>query len=187
MQTLKIGLKKITSGILEDRLARFLFQYRLTPHSTTGTSPAELLMGRKPCSTLDLLKPNIADRVCHNQQKQKAVHDKGTAQRTFEIGSPVFVKNFASGPTWLAGNVTSTEGHYSYIIKLSDGRAVRRHGDHIRNRSTTVDETADTDDPLMDPVVPSTQTDELSQETNDSPPVLRRSTRNRRPPDRFTS
>ena len=62
------------------------------------------------------------------------------------------------GPAWLAGNVTSTEGHCSYKIKLSDGRAVHRHGDHIQNRSTAVDETADTDDPLMDPVVPSTQT-----------------------------
>ena len=61
VQTLKMGLKKITDGTLEDRLARFLFQYRLTPHTTTGTSPAELLMGRKPRSTLDLIKPNIAD------------------------------------------------------------------------------------------------------------------------------
>ena len=99
----------------------------------------------------------------------------------------MFVKNFASGPTWLAGNVTSTKGHYSYKIKLSDGHAVCRHGDHIQNRSTIVDETADTDGPLMDPVVPSIHTDELSQGTNDSPPVLRRFTRNRRPPDRFTS
>ena len=61
VQTLKIGLKKITSGALEDPLAQFLFQYCLTPHSTTGTSPAELLMGRKPRSILDLMKPNIAD------------------------------------------------------------------------------------------------------------------------------
>ena len=68
--------------------------------------------------------------------------------------------------------MTSTEGHCSYKIKLSDGRAVHRHGDHIQNRSTAVDETADTNDPLMDPVVPSTQTNELPQETNDSPPVF---------------
>ena len=41
VQTLKIGLK-ITSGALEDRLAWFLFQYHLTPHSTTGTSQLSL-------------------------------------------------------------------------------------------------------------------------------------------------
>ena len=35
MVTRKIGLKKITSGTLEDQLTRFLFQYRLTPYSTT--------------------------------------------------------------------------------------------------------------------------------------------------------
>ena len=83
---------------------------------------------------------------------------------------------------WLAGNVTNAERHCSYEIKLSDGRAVHHHGDHIRTNSTSVDQPAtltDTDDPLMDPGVPPTQTDELSQESNDSPPVLRHSTRNR--------
>ena len=121
-------------------------------------------MGRKPRSILDMMKPNIADRVRHNQQKQKAGHDKGTVQRSFEIGTPIYVKNFTSGPAWLAGNVTNAEGHCSYEIKLSDGRAVRRHGDHIRINSTLVDQPAtftDNDDPLMDPGVPPTQTDEL--------------------------
>ena len=115
VQTIKTGLKKITSGTLEDRLSQFLFQYRLTPHSTTGTSPAELLMGRKPRSTLDLIKPNIADRVCQNQQRQKVAHDQGTIERNFEIGTPVFVKNFAPGPAWLSGSVINTEGNCSYI------------------------------------------------------------------------
>jgi len=40
VQTVKEALKK-TTGDLETRLARFLFQYRLTPHSTTGQLPAE--------------------------------------------------------------------------------------------------------------------------------------------------
>ena len=94
-------------------------------------------MGRKPCSILDLIKPNIADRVHHNQQMQKAGHDKGTVQRSFEIGAPVYIKNFASGPAWLAGNVTNAEGHCYYEIKLSDGRAVHCHGDHIRTKNTS--------------------------------------------------
>ena len=48
VQTVKNGLKKMTTGTLDDRLAHFLFQNCLTPHSITGTCPAELLMGRKP-------------------------------------------------------------------------------------------------------------------------------------------
>ncbi|XP_041379597.1 uncharacterized protein K02A2.6-like [Gigantopelta aegis] len=42
VQILKEGLKKITNGDIETRLARLLYHYRITPHSTTGVSPAEL-------------------------------------------------------------------------------------------------------------------------------------------------
>ena len=47
VQTVNEALKT-TTGDLETRLARFFFQYRLTPHATTGQPPAELLMGRRP-------------------------------------------------------------------------------------------------------------------------------------------
>ena len=47
VQIFKQGLKKHHSGNLQDRISKFLFHYRLTPHSTTGLSPAELLCGRK--------------------------------------------------------------------------------------------------------------------------------------------
>ena len=40
VQTFKEGLKKLTEGSVETKLSRFLFQYRLTPHSITGKSPA---------------------------------------------------------------------------------------------------------------------------------------------------
>ena len=54
VQTFKEAILK-TTGDLDTRLARFLFQYRLTPHTTTGLSPAEMLLGRRPRSHLDLL------------------------------------------------------------------------------------------------------------------------------------
>ena len=38
VQTLIEGLKKSTNGDLETRLARILFKYRTTPHSTTAWS-----------------------------------------------------------------------------------------------------------------------------------------------------
>ena len=47
--TFKEGLKKLKKGDIHgtDKLARFLFIYRITPQSTTGVSPAELLMGSR--------------------------------------------------------------------------------------------------------------------------------------------
>eukprot|EP00731_Ephydatia_muelleri_P008944 Em0004g1282a len=44
VQTVKQGVKKMTTGTLRDKLARFLFQYRITPQTTTSVSPAELLV-----------------------------------------------------------------------------------------------------------------------------------------------
>ena len=71
------------------RLARFLFQYRLTPHSTTGQSPAELLLGRKPRSHLDFLFPSlpVEHRVGQlSQERQKEDHDRNASHRAFVVG-----------------------------------------------------------------------------------------------------
>ena len=86
VQTFKEGLKKMTEGSVETKLARFLFQYRLTPLSTTGQSPAELLLGRQPCAHLDQLAPNLHAQVQHKQLKQKVCHDQNSRPQTFEIG-----------------------------------------------------------------------------------------------------
>ena len=63
VQTLKEGLKKITEDDIETRLARVLYHYRTTPHTTTGRTPAELLMGRKLRTRLDLLQPDLRTRI----------------------------------------------------------------------------------------------------------------------------
>ena len=85
VQTLKTRLKKMTVGNIEDKLACFLFQYRITPHTTTGQSPAELLMGRRPRSHLDILKPDISDRL-------KEGHDRETVHRSYVVGDVVKVR-----------------------------------------------------------------------------------------------
>ena len=63
VQTFKAAMKKMTSGPMETRVSKFLFHYRLTPHTSTGRPPAELLLGRRPRSLLDNIKPNISVRV----------------------------------------------------------------------------------------------------------------------------
>lgn len=53
VQTLKQGIKKTPGQSMQEKLIKFLFKYRLTPHTTTGVAPSELLLGRKVRSRLD--------------------------------------------------------------------------------------------------------------------------------------
>ena len=60
VKTVKEGIKKMAEGSLLDKLSRFLFHYRVTPQSTTGKAPAELMMGgRQLRSRLALVKPSL--------------------------------------------------------------------------------------------------------------------------------
>ena len=74
VQIVKRGLKKVTEGTLSDRLARVLFSYRLIPQSTTGSSPAELFLGRTLQLRLDKVLPDIAQSVAKKQEKQQKLH-----------------------------------------------------------------------------------------------------------------
>ena len=49
---------------MKEKLSRFLLKYRITPHSSTGVAPAELLMARSLRSRLDLL-----NQTCQQQCK----------------------------------------------------------------------------------------------------------------------
>ena len=97
VQIVKKGLKKVVQGNISTRLAQVLFSYRLTPQTTTGVSPAELLLGRRPRSRLDLHKPHIAYRVEKNQLKQKKQHDRNSRKRELVLGDKVFARNYHNG------------------------------------------------------------------------------------------
>lgn len=76
VRTFKEGMKrKQGNESLEAKVSRFLFSYRITPHSTTGLSPAEMLMSRRPRSAFDLLLPDLKSKVEKKQWKQKVNHD----------------------------------------------------------------------------------------------------------------
>ena len=71
----KTGIKKMTEGSLKQKLSRLLFSYRRTPQSTTGVSPAELLMYRK-IRSVDLLNPSLTDKIESSQSAKNVSHDK---------------------------------------------------------------------------------------------------------------
>jgi hypothetical protein len=177
--TLKEGLKKSTAGDIGTKVERFLFQYSLTPHSTTGSTPANLLMGRLPRCHLDLMRPDITSKVRRCQKRQKASHDHRTKQRSMVIGDAVFVKNFGDGPAWLMGSIVDTLGSLSLQVKLTDGRIVRRHMDHVRANFNSPKDLEDEDDDFgqageeVDPEVPTPTPTEIPPTpptaTNSSP------------------
>ena len=63
VQTVKSGISKMEGGNLQSKVTRFLARYRITPQTTTGISPSQLLMKRRIRSRLDLLNPILSKKV----------------------------------------------------------------------------------------------------------------------------
>ena len=196
VQSFKLGIKRITEGSLQDRLSKFLFTYRITPHSTTGVAPAELLMGRRLRSRLDLLYPDLQTCVETQQLKQKQQHDSTKPLRSFLPGDTVFAQNFRvsnSEPKWLPATVVVVTGPLSYQVELQDGSTVRRHIDNLKRRDTDQNSTTEQDSALVTrPLTPSAQASSVvaDRSTSSGPsqplPPLRRSARPHQVPGWFS-
>ena len=140
-------------------------------------------MNRRPRSRLDLLHPDVSNRVHDRQATQKANHDCHSRQRKFIVEESVYVKNMGTGPPWLPGTITSMVSPQRYILLLNDVRSVERYIDHVRHRvgksthnRSSMYLPSDNDPGQREPV---------QQPTEDPTPQLRRSTRVRHPPDRL--
>lgn len=214
VQTFKSALaaSKQTYTVLLDK---FLFKYRITPHTTTGVSPAELLFKRKLRCRLDLLYPNemVANRVCQSQESQKRHHTGSPRHLDLEPQTPILIRNYAAGPKWKPAIVHQKHGPISYRCQLEDGRIIKRHQDQliVGNPDPNEIRVPDTSEILSPegtafnpisvsppPTVPSTSADAETilcpttpspkldvQPTTSPSPVLRRSKRHIRQPDRL--
>ena len=155
------------------------------PHTTTGVAPAELMLRQQPRSHMDLIVPNMKDKITQQQQRQKSKHDKTTRQRIFQQDDLVMVRGFNKGlrDSWLPGTVVCTSGGQSYRIKLGDGKILRRHADHIRPRQSDCNISNQEDDTDDIPFLVSQQ----QPASTSAHTELRRSQRSRKPPERFQS
>jgi len=84
----------------------------LTPQLTTGATPAELLLNRRPRTRLDLLQPNTADRIERKQSKQKELHDTHSKERQFVVGDTV--SNYCLDEVHRS-QILSVSSHYSFM------------------------------------------------------------------------
>lgn len=150
VKTVKNALKKaLEVNNTQDThlaLSRFLFDYRNTPHSTTGVSPAKLIFGRQlrtRFSTLLPIEPKIASEVLdtddirkrvENIQKQQ-VKDKGGKNWDFEMGELVLVKDYrnVNHPSYIRGKIVKVIGKRTYLVEISDlQKTWKRHCNQIK-------------------------------------------------------
>ena len=132
VQTLKSGLKKLT-GPLETRLTQFLFGYRITPQTTTGLSPAELMFIRPLRSRLDLVYSDVSTRVLKHQMQQE--DSRKYPARSFSANAEVLCRDFSTRKIrWILAVVQSKTDPVSYKVQLPDGSIVRRHIDQLLPR-----------------------------------------------------
>jgi hypothetical protein len=167
VRVLKESLKRVKQGDVDTRLSRLLFRYRITPHTLTGQSPSELLLGRRVRSALSLLKPSLQDTV---KRKQENDAQRGRI-RAFEIGDSVLVTNFRGEGRWLPGVVVEIKGATNYEVQLDDGRIMHRHLDQMVEYRRQDAEDVLVPDVLVQDVLPQVQVEE-PQPTIMQPPEI---------------
>ena len=100
-----------------------------------NTTPGELFLQRKLCTRFNLFEPNLQDLVTTKQAAQKKHHDQHSRHRQFSAGQLVMARDFRSQDKWLPGVIHSQSGPVSYDVELENGKIVKRHIDHLQDRS----------------------------------------------------
>jgi len=179
---LKVCKKKLSQGTLQDRVNAFLFKYRTTPQTTTGVTPAELLMGRKLHTHLDMLVPYVGVKVSKKQSLQKHAHDLHAKDKQFQVNDPVLAKNFSCSGS--PGKILRQSGAVTFLVGLPDGRVVRRHPYQLKLNTSQVSLQSDNVDEQWIPFE-SAQSDTVTQPPDNSLAKPRRSGCIRNPPNCF--
>ena len=193
-------LSKMHSGrtqggdTLETQISRklFLFHYHITPHYTIGVAPAKLLMGRRPPSHLDLLHPDMSERVTNRQTDQQESHDQWCHPQERSSGQMAWARSPATGHSWFPGTISKVLSQQRFQISLEDGHVVDWHIDHVRCR--VVQSEGNQPRPFDIPVLPDLGLSKDNHKPSPGPPAkdteplplsLHNSIRDRHPPKRF--
>ena len=188
-------------GSVEIKLQRYLIAYRRAPHSTTGQSPSHLFIGRQIRSRLEILYPNLSNKM--NKKFDAEMDDD--FKRYLHRNDPVAYRTY-NDRKWEFGKVLNKKGTRSYEIETRNG-IVKRHIDQLKetgNQLATEYLNADNSFSIEDRLnyktcnTPEIELEQNSQEQNqlqDDPPeenkklitpfVVRRSSRTRKPISRL--
>jgi hypothetical protein len=111
------------------RLQEFLLYYRTTPHSGTEMTPSEMIVGRRLRTKLDLVRPNLGERML---KQNPGV----TEPRDLEVGQGVWIRDYRKkGAKWVKGVVVRRLSPVTYEVQvLVDHKLVvwKRHINQLR-------------------------------------------------------
>ena len=120
------GGKKVSTAINQ-----FLFDYRSTPHCTTGVSPASLFYKREMKTRFDLLRPNLREKVMSKQDLQVAA-SPGTRRVEWSTGDAVMLDNFGtSGGKRIEGEISKKLSPSTYQVRTESGVVTKRHANQM--------------------------------------------------------
>ncbi|XP_055605159.1 uncharacterized protein K02A2.6-like [Uranotaenia lowii] len=141
VDTFKRGLRKITTGgePLREAIDTFLLCYRSTPCrcAPDGKSPAELLLGRRLRTALDLLKPPTSFyKQPESKQEIQFNRKHGTKALNYDVKDLVWTKVHRNNTwSWEPGQILERIGRVIYNVWLSEKRnLVRSHTNQLRKR-----------------------------------------------------
>jgi transposase InsO family protein len=126
--TFKAALRKIQKGEkVQEAMSIFLRCYRSTPNPNCpdGKSPAEVMLGRKMRTKLDLLLPptdqdDHADYDRQARQNDQFDRKHGAVHRSFQPGDLVFARVFTlNDSSWRPGVIIDRIGKVMYSVKLT--------------------------------------------------------------------
>ncbi|CAH8609833.1 unnamed protein product [Dicrocoelium dendriticum] len=140
VDTLKRALLKSKGeGTLDERLERFLLNYRVTPNPNApdGKSPAEVLMGRRLRTTLDLLTPRRPLPQTRNFAMEQQYNRRyGAQRRMFRVGEFVSAAAIQGRRiSWIPGRIVRRRGRVMYDVQVG-AQVWRRHANQLKPRCT---------------------------------------------------
>ena len=165
-----------------------MFDYGITPHSTTGISPANLLMNRQPKSKLDLVLPNLSKQITDVQHKQKQQHDQHVKCLSFNPGDRLLARNYNDTEMRLPGQTVEVTGTVSYKVRIDkDGGIFQRNQDQLRKGCIVSEQSSQAESSTLDDCIfPSTVANNNNDSSTSNNVPVRKSTDIRKAPDRLT-
>jgi hypothetical protein len=159
----------------EYNVLNFLLSYRTTTNTVTGRTPSELMFGRNLRTKWDLLR--YSPKVIAKQNQTE------TQSRSFISGDTVWVRDYRNRDSkWIEGSILEVLGPRNYKVSTVQG-IWKRHINQLRKR---IQELVDIDTGQPETITQPAETTETDNSaTTTTEQVLRRSTRSKRPPDRY--